>query len=36
MILEADTAVPTPVNLTDEQAFALPIATLTAWFSLVE
>jgi NADPH:quinone reductase-like Zn-dependent oxidoreductase len=36
MILEADSAVPTPANLTDEQAATLPIAALTAWFSLVE
>jgi NADPH:quinone reductase-like Zn-dependent oxidoreductase len=36
MILEANSAVPTPANLTDEQAATLPIAALTAWFSLVE
>ncbi|MFE8953515.1 NAD(P)-dependent alcohol dehydrogenase [Streptomyces althioticus] len=36
MILEAKSAVPTPAHLTDEQASTLPIAALTAWFSLVE
>ena len=36
MILEAKSAVPTPANLTDEQASTLPIAALTAWFALVE
>ncbi|AXG79708.1 zinc-dependent alcohol dehydrogenase family protein [Streptomyces paludis] len=36
LILEAESAVPTPANLTDEQASTLPIAALTAWFSLVE
>ncbi|SKG70870.1 alcohol dehydrogenase [Mycobacteroides abscessus subsp. bolletii] len=35
MILEAASAVPTPANLTDEQASTLPIAALTAWFSLL-
>ncbi|MBW7456607.1 NAD(P)-dependent alcohol dehydrogenase, partial [Paenibacillus sepulcri] len=36
MILEEDAAVFTPSNLTDEEASTLPIAALTAWFSLVE
>lgn len=35
MILEADSAVLAPESLTDEEASTLPIAALTAWFSLV-
>ena len=35
MILEAESAVLTPASLTDEEASTLPIAALTAWFSLV-
>ena len=35
MILEADSVVFTPNSLTDEEASTLPIAALTAWFSLV-
>lgn len=35
MILEAESAVLTPDSLTDEEASTLPIAALTAWFSLV-
>lgn len=36
MLLEEDTAVASPSSLTDEQASTLPIAALTAWYSLVE
>lgn len=36
MILEEDATVPTPDNLTDEEASTLPIAALTPWFSLIE
>ncbi|MCL6457048.1 MAG: NAD(P)-dependent alcohol dehydrogenase [Gorillibacterium sp.] len=36
MILEENAAVLAPTNLTDEEASTLPIAALTAWFSLVE
>ncbi|WP_232510136.1 zinc-dependent alcohol dehydrogenase family protein [Paenibacillus crassostreae] len=36
MLLDEDTAVSTPNNLTDEEASTLPIAALTVWFSLVE
>ncbi|WP_211211215.1 zinc-dependent alcohol dehydrogenase family protein [Spirosoma luteum] len=35
MILEAESAVLAPDSLTDEEASTLPIAALTAWFSLV-
>jgi NADPH:quinone reductase-like Zn-dependent oxidoreductase len=35
MILEAESAVLAPASLTDEEASTLPIAALTAWFSLV-
>jgi len=35
MILEADGAVLAPATLSDEEASTLPIAALTAWFSLV-
>ncbi|WP_454189837.1 zinc-dependent alcohol dehydrogenase family protein [Paenibacillus sp. Marseille-Q7038] len=36
MLLDEDSAVFTPGNLTDEEASTLPIAALTVWFSLVE
>lgn len=36
MILEESTAVASPASLNDEQASTLPIAGLTAWYSLVE
>ncbi|GEL23733.1 alcohol dehydrogenase [Pseudonocardia sulfidoxydans NBRC 16205] len=36
MVLHEDTAVPAPDTLSDEQAATLPIAALTAWYSLVE
>ena len=36
MLLEENAAVHAPANLTDEEASTLPIAALTAWFSLVE
>lgn len=35
MILEAESAVLAPSTLTDEEASTLPIAALTAWFSMV-
>jgi NADPH:quinone reductase-like Zn-dependent oxidoreductase len=35
-ILGAANVVPTPANLTDEEAATLPIAALTPWFSMVE
>lgn len=35
MILEAESAVLAPATITDEEASTLPIAALTAWFSLV-
>ena len=35
MILEAESAVLAPSTITDEEASTLPIAALTAWFSLV-
>ena len=35
MVLEAESAVLAPASLTDEEASTLPIAALTAWFSLV-
>lgn len=35
MILEAESAVLAPSTITDEEAATLPIAALTAWFSLV-
>ena len=35
MILEAESAVLAPTSLSDEEASTLPIAALTAWFSLV-
>lgn len=36
MILDENTAVPSPDSLSDEEAATLPIAGLTAWYSLVE
>ncbi|WP_433556086.1 zinc-dependent alcohol dehydrogenase family protein [Pseudonocardia xinjiangensis] len=36
MILNQDGAVATPTTLTDQEASTLPIAALTAWFSLIE
>lgn len=35
MLLEAESAVLAPATITDEEASTLPIAALTAWFSLV-
>jgi len=35
MIIEAESAVLAPSTITDEEASTLPIAALTAWFSLV-
>ncbi|RNF39787.1 zinc-dependent alcohol dehydrogenase family protein [Planococcus salinus] len=36
MVLDEEAAVMAPDNLSDEEASTLPIAALTAWFSLVE
>ncbi|AJY75534.1 zinc-dependent alcohol dehydrogenase family protein [Paenibacillus beijingensis] len=36
MLLDEDAAVAAPSSLTDDEASTLPIAGLTAWFSLVE
>jgi NADPH:quinone reductase-like Zn-dependent oxidoreductase len=36
MILNAETAVKAPVAMTDEEASTLPIAALTAWYSLMD
>ncbi|SAV16599.1 zinc-dependent alcohol dehydrogenase family protein [Klebsiella pneumoniae] len=36
MILHQDTAVRAPANMTDEEASTLPIAALTAWYSLMD
>jgi NADPH:quinone reductase-like Zn-dependent oxidoreductase len=36
MIIHEESAVAAPANMTDEQASTLPIAALTAWFSLME
>ena len=36
MILNAASAVKAPNSLTDEEASTLPIAALTAWYSLVD
>lgn len=36
MIIHEDSAVGAPHNMTDEQAATLPIAALTAWYSLVD
>ncbi len=36
MIIHEDSAVGAPHNMTDEQASTLPIAALTAWYSLVD
>jgi len=36
MIIHEQSAVAAPANMTDEQASTLPIAALTAWFSLME
>lgn len=35
MILEADSVLPVPDSITDEEASTLPIAALTAWYALV-
>jgi NADPH:quinone reductase-like Zn-dependent oxidoreductase len=35
MIIQEESAVAAPANMTDEEAATLPIAALTAWFSLV-
>jgi NADPH:quinone reductase-like Zn-dependent oxidoreductase len=36
MIIHEDSAVRAPVDMTDEEASTLPIAALTAWYSLVD
>jgi NADPH:quinone reductase-like Zn-dependent oxidoreductase len=36
MIIHEDSAVRAPSNMSDEQASTLPIAALTAWYSLVD
>ncbi|WP_206696254.1 zinc-binding dehydrogenase [Agrobacterium leguminum] len=36
MIIHQDSAVSAPENMTDEEASTLPIAALTAWYSLVD
>lgn len=36
MIIHEDSAVGAPANMSDEHASTLPIAALTAWFSLVD
>lgn len=36
MIIHEDSAVRAPANLSDEEAATLPIAALTAWYSLVD
>jgi NADPH:quinone reductase-like Zn-dependent oxidoreductase len=36
MILNAETAVKAPKNMTDEEAATLPIAALTAWYSMMD
>jgi len=36
MIIHEDSAVQAPENMTDEEASTLPIAALTAWYSLME
>jgi NADPH:quinone reductase-like Zn-dependent oxidoreductase len=36
MVLEEDSVVPAPTAMSDEQAATLSIASLTAWFALVD
>ncbi|TDV20857.1 zinc-dependent alcohol dehydrogenase family protein [Paraburkholderia caballeronis] len=36
MILHEDSAVPAPASMSDEEASTLPIAALTAWYSLMD
>src|SRR5271157_1247763 len=36
MILNAETAVKAPKDMTDEEAATLPIAALTAWYSMMD